>query len=282
MKESTLVWHPKVPSGESGGIEDVPRLIGMPTGLVRPARQIMAAETLSPAAKQALRNALEALRRHAESPGEPTRISLKGMSDDELGTLADVLGEGDIWAQVGGNAAWHIVESVLTGLWRIEAAEADGSRAEWLEVGAIPQVILAATERMPRDQITIPTQLPPGAMNVLALLNELQERVAAWEPGQENHVINFTLLPITDVDAEVLTAVLGQIPLIIRSGGYGSCRIFGTGLKRVWAVQYLNSIGKVILDTLEIGGIPAAALAAREDFEDSAMRLTEILDAYSA
>lgn len=282
MKESTLVWHPKVPSGESGGVEDVPRLIGMPTGLVRPARQITAAETLSDAARQVLKNALEALRQHAESPGEPTRISLKGLSDDELGVVADVLGEGDIWAQVGGNAAWHIVESVLTGLWRIEANEADGSKSEWLEVGAIPQVVLAAVERMPRDTITIPTQLPQGAMNVAPLLHELQERVASWQPGQENHVINFTLMPITDVDAEVLTAVLGQIPLIIRSGGYGSCRIFGTGLKRVYAVQYLNNGGKVILDTLEVGGIPGAALAAREDFEDSAMRLAEILDAYSA
>jgi hydrogenase-1 operon protein HyaF len=135
---------------------------------------------------------------------------------------------------------------------------------------------------MPRDTIRIPEQMPPGAMNVQSLLIELQERTAAYQPGAESHVINFTLLPITEVDAEVLTAVLGQIPLIIRSEGYGSCRIFATGLRYVWAVQYLNSTGKVILDTLEIGGIPGAAVAAPEDFEDSAIRLAEILDAYSA
>ncbi len=282
MKESVLVWHPKVPSGESGGVEDVPRLIGMPTGLVRAARQIKAADSISPASRHALTAALEALRQHAESPGEPTRISLKALTEEELGTVADVLGEGDIWAQVGGAAAWHIVESVLTGLWRVEATEADGTKAEWLEVGAIPQVILTATERMPRDRIRVPEHVPPGAMNVQSLLAELQERSSAYRPGDESHVINFTLLPITEVDAEVLTAVLGQIPVIIRSGGYGTCRIFATGLRHVWAVQYLNSMGKVILDTLEVGAIPSAALAAREDFEDSAMRLTEILDAYSA
>ena len=57
-------------------------------------------------------------------------------------------------------------------------------------------------------------------------------------------MVNFTLLPLTDVDAEVLTIVLGQVPMVIRSEGYGSCRVFATGLRRVWAVQYLNSMGR--------------------------------------
>ena len=78
----------------------------------------------------------------------------------------------------------------------------------------------------------------------------------------------------------MLTTVLGQMPLVIRSGGYGSCRVFATGLRHVWAVQYINSMGNVILDTLEIGGVPVAVLAAREDFEDSAERLGEIMQAF--
>jgi hydrogenase-1 operon protein HyaF len=36
----------------------------------------------------------------------------------------------------------------------------------------------------------------------------------------------------------------------------------------------------VILDTLEIGDVPVAVTAANEDFEDSAERLAEILEAY--
>ena len=79
-----------------------------------------------------------------------------------------------------------------------------------------------------------------------------------------------------------IDAAIRQIPLVIRSEGYGSCRIFATGLRHVWAVQYLNSMGKIILDTMEVGGIPASACAAREDFEDSAGRLAEILEAYDA
>ncbi len=119
-------------------------------------------------------------------------------------------------------------------------------------------------------------------MNAPSLLHELQERSARYQPGAENHVINFTLLPLTDVDSQVLTAVLGQIPLVIRSGGYGSSRVFATGLRHVWAVQYVNGMGNVILDTLEVGGVPVSVLAAREDFEDSAERLAEILEAFTS
>jgi hydrogenase-1 operon protein HyaF len=53
-------------------------------------------------------------------------------------------------------------------------------------------------------------------------------------------------------------------------------------LRYVWAVQYVNSMGNVILDTLEIGGVPVAVLAAAEDFEDSAERLAEIMQAFTS
>jgi hydrogenase-1 operon protein HyaF len=253
----------------------------MPLGQVPPRRYAKPVDHLSPAARAALEEALAALHRHAAGEREPSRISLRGLDADDRDMVLDTLGEGDVWAQVGGSVAYEIAESVLAGLWRIEATAQDGTKSEWLEVADIPQAIAATAERMPRESIAIPTQVPQGAMNALALLTELQQRSAAYQPGAENHIINFTLLPITEVDAEVLTTVLGQLPLVIRGGGYGSCRIFATGLRHVWAVQYLNSMGAVILDTLEIGGVPVAALAAREDFEDSAERLGEIIKAYA-
>jgi hydrogenase-1 operon protein HyaF len=119
-------------------------------------------------------------------------------------------------------------------------------------------------------------------MNAPFLLAELQDRSSRYTPGAENHVINFTLLPITETDAEVLTSVLGQIPLVIRSYGYGSSRVFATGLRHVWAVQYVNGMGNVVLDTLEIGGVPVSVLAAKEDFEDSSRRLADILEAFAS
>lgn len=281
MTDFPLVWHAKVPAPAPAQGEDSLRLLDMPLGQVPPRRYAKPVDHLSPAARAALEEALAALHRHAAGEREPSRISLRGLDADDRDMVLDTLGEGDVWAQVGGSVAYEIAESVLAGLWRVEATAQDGTKSEWLEVADIPQAIVATAERMPRESIAIPTQVPQGAMNALALLTELQQRSAGYQPGAENHIINFTLLPITEVDAEVLTTVLGQLPLVIRGGGYGSCRIFATGLRHVWAVQYLNSMGTVILDTLEIGGVPVAALAAREDFEDSAERLGEIIKAYA-
>jgi hydrogenase-1 operon protein HyaF len=284
MTEHVLVWHPKVPGEAPAGDDDALRLIGMPTGLVRPARQAMAADQLTPAARTIMQEVVADLRRRAAAPdAPPSRFSLGGLDEDGKAAVADILGEGDVWAKVGVDEAyWRIVESVMAGIWRLEASAADGTTTEWIETGAVPQPILQAATVLPRATIEVPKQMPQGAMNAPFLLAELQDRSAKYQPGAENHVINFTLLPITEVDAEVLTTVLGQIPLVIRSGGYGSSRVFATGLRHVWAVQYVNGMGNVILDTLEVGGVPVSVLAAREDFEDSAERLAEILEAFAS
>jgi hydrogenase-1 operon protein HyaF len=284
MTEHVLVWHPKVPGEAPAGGDDQLRLIGMPTGLIRPARQALAADQLTPASRAIMHEVLADLQRQARSPAEaPTRIALGGLDEDDKATVADILGEGDVWAKVGTrDTYWRIVESVLAGVWRLEASTADGRTTEWIEVGQVPQPILTAAAEQARATIDIPRHAPQGAMNALPLLAELQERSSSYRPGAENHVINFTLLPITEVDTQLLTSVLGQIPLVIRSGGYGSSRVFATGLRHVWAVQYINSMGNVILDTLEVGGVPVAVLAAREDFEDSAERLGEILEAFTS
>jgi len=285
MTEHVLVWHPKVP-GETPvtGGDDQLRLIGMPTGLVRPARQALAADQLTPAARAIMHEVVANLRRRAEdAESPPTLVSLNALDETDKATVADILGEGDVWAKVGNSRSyWRIVESVLPGVWRVEGSSADGATTEWIEVGAVPQPILTVSAEEPRASIDIPKQMPQGAMNALPLLVELQERSSSYQPGRENHIINFTLLPITEVDTQVLTAVLGQVPLVIRTGGYGSSRVFATGLRNVWAVQYINSMGNVILDTLEVGGVPVSVLAAREDFDDSATRLAEILEAFTS
>jgi hydrogenase-1 operon protein HyaF len=286
MTEHVLVWHPKVsgdvPAAAVG--DDQLRLIGMPTGLVRPVRQALATDQLTPAAREVMDAIVSDLSsRAAGAEGPPTRYSLGHLDEAGKASIADILGEGDVWAKVGvGDRFWRVVESVMTGVWRLEASAADGTTEECIDVGPVPGPVLRAAAELPRATIDIPKQMPPGAMNAPSLLAELKDRSSKYQPGAENHVINFTLLPLTDVDAEVLTGVLGQIPLVIRSGGYGSSRVFATGLRHVWAVQYVNGMGSVILDTLEVGGVPVSVLAAREDFEDSAERLTEILKAFTS
>ncbi len=283
MTEHVLVWHPKMPGDAPADSDDQLRLIGMPTGLVRAARQTLASESLTTAARAVVNEVIADLKRRTQEPdAPPTRVSLNELDDGEKATLADILGEGDVWAKVGlDDAYWRVVESVMAGIWRVESSTADGTQGEWIEIGPVPAPILRAAAELPRTEIEIPEQMPQGAMNAPALLYELQQRSREYRPGAENHVINFTLLPLTDVDAQVLTTVLGQVPLVIRSGGFGSSRVFATGLRHVWAVQFINGMGNVILDTLEIGGVPISVLAAREDFEDSAERLDEILQAFN-
>jgi hydrogenase-1 operon protein HyaF len=286
MTEHVLVWHPKV-SGDTPAAaigDDQVRLIGMPTGLVRPVRQALATDQLTPAAREIMDAIVADLQRRAAGmDGPPTRYSLRSLDEAGKAAIADILGEGDVWAKVGvGDRFWRVVESVLTGVWRLESSTADGSSEECIDVGPVPGPVLQAAAELPSATIDIPRQMPPGVMNAPSLLAELQDRSSEYRPGAENHVVNFTLLPLTDVDAEVLTQVLGQIPLVIRSGGYGSSRVFATGLRHVWAVQYVNGMGNVILDTLEVGGVPVSVLAAKEDFQDSAERLAEILQAFTS
>jgi hydrogenase-1 operon protein HyaF len=279
MEEHVLTWKKHLPT--RGG-DPALQLFEMPKGLRRPVTQILAAEALDAPARSVLLDALSALRLQATAPQpEPIRIPLRALEPRQREIVEDLLGEGEVRAEIGGEAHYRIRESVLPGLWRVRMDTGGEESASWLEVGAVPTPVLYAIERLPRETVALPEALPPGAMNAAALLSELLARSAAWRPGQANHVINFTLLPITEVDAEVLTATVGQIPVVIYSEGYGSCRIFATGLRHVWAVQYLNSMGKVILDTLEVGGVPVAACAAREDFEDSASRLGQMLEAYA-
>lgn len=281
MSEHVLVWRGNLRNGESLD-PDAPRLIDMPQGLRRSRQQVKAADGLTAASRAVLADSLAALRRQAQEPGAPLRISLRDLAPHDVDVVADLLGEGEVSAVAGPGAQWRIQESVLPGLWMIESVSEGGEHALWLEAAQVPSPVVHAAERYPQPSVALPATLPPGAMNASAVLVELQSRASAYATGAANHVINFSLLPLTEVDAGVLTSTLGQAPLVIRSEGYGSCRIFATGLRHVWAVQYLNSMGKIILDTLEIGSIPAAACAAREDFEDSAGRLAEILEAYDA
>jgi hydrogenase-1 operon protein HyaF len=87
-------------------------------------------------------------------------------------------------------------------------------------------------------------------------------------------------LPTSPADQQLLIDVLGRAELVLDSGGFGNCRVMATTVRHVWVVQYVNGMGKTIMDTIEIGRIPDAALAAREDLEDSAERLGEILETY--
>ncbi|MET4349877.1 hydrogenase-1 operon protein HyaF [Bradyrhizobium sp. i1.3.1] len=210
----------------------------------------------------------------------PTRLfRLANLNDLESKLVADVLGEGEVAGVVAlpdGSLA-QIQESVLAGIWRVRL-ETDAT-SEYLEIGAVPEIVKRAAADLTSADFEI-GQVPEGAMNVLPVLAEIRERAQAWRPGIRSQIINFTLLPMSPVDMSFLQDTIRNGPIQLVSRGYGTCRALSTGIRNVWSVQFFNAMDTIILDTLEVGGVPTVALAADEDFEDSAERLQEIIEAY--
>jgi len=214
-----------------------------------------------------------------KSDSDNQLFALAPLSDDERKLVDDVLGEGEVSGVVAmpnGSVA-QIQESVLAGIWRVRI-ESDGSH-DYVEVGAIPRIVARAASDLTTSGIAIGTP-PEGTMNALPVLGEIRQRALAYRESAPSHVINFSLLPMNEVDMAFLQQSIGNGPVQLVSRGYGSCRVVATAVRNVWSVQFFNSMDNIILDTLEVGGVPTAVCAEDEDFEDSAERLQQIMEAY--
>ena len=159
MTDFPLVWHPKVPAPAPAQGEDSLRLLDMPLGQVAASSQREAGRSSFAGGARSARGspggAAPARRRRARAePDQPARPRMP-MIATWCSTSSAKATSG---RQVGGSVAYEIAESVLAGLWRIEATAQDGTKSEWLEVADIPQAIVATAERMPREAIAIPTR----------------------------------------------------------------------------------------------------------------------------
>ena len=172
---------------------------------------------------------------------------------------------------------WRVQETAFAGLWRVLKVADDGAMlVDRLETGVVPAVLIDAMLATTTDDLPAP-DYPAGTMNAPALVEELRLQAAAWQPGSAAHIINLTLLPVSDADLDTLYNWLGHREVSILSRGYGNCRITSTRLKNVWWVQYFNSMDTLILNSIEVIGMPEVALASDEDFSDSIERLREYL-----
>ncbi|MCA1975131.1 MAG: hydrogenase expression/formation protein [Caenispirillum sp.] len=204
-------------------------------------------------------------------------LDLGGLDAAALDLLNRTLGEGEVSVLVRAPRRLEIQETAFAGVWRVrERNAAGGIAAERIEAGAMPAAVAAAMSAMAGPLLRPPA--PEGLMNAPALLAEIADRAARQSEGSAPHVINLTLLPMSPQDLAWLATALGEGPVTLLSRGYGNCRITGTRLAQVWRVQYFNSMDQLILDTIEITTVPAAALAAPEDHADSIERLEEWLE----
>ena len=223
--------------------------------------------------------ALQQVFEHLENPRTDTAaqfIDVSGLDTDQRELLNQVLGEGEVSIRLHGKDEWLIQESVFAGVWRVGHP---ASGLDRIEIGSIPTAVLEHGLAGATPILVVPEEAPPaGVINARALLVELAGKQADYRPGGPPHVINLSLLPHTPEDIDYLDATLAQGHTLILSRGYGNCRITATGVAHIWWVQYFNSVDSMILNTLEVVDVPSVALAAREDLEDTAERLREILE----
>ena len=212
--------------------------------------------------------------------GTTVVIGLNALDKANRDFIGQVLGEGEVSIIAG--ARIQAQEAVMAGIWRVY--EVDGSGAligDRIEVGDFPASVLKAARDAAGPRLRpVDGAAGENLMNAPAIATELADRLAACRPGSQAHVVNLSLLPLTEEDLAYLDRHLGQGAVTILSRGYGNCRISSTAVKNAWRVRYFNSREVVILDTVEVVGVPAVACAAPQDLEDSAQRLGEILGVY--
>lgn len=219
---------------------------------------------------------LEAIRSQLAG-GTPAVIDLARVAAAERDLIGSALGEGEVAARIEGDDGLQAQESVFAGVWRV--LHFRGSRAvrDTIEVGPIPAAIPEAARRAALRSPALPAMPVPDAMQAAWLRDELCDRQRRWKPGGPAQVINLTLLPLTPADRACLDAEIGRGPVTILSRGYADCRIVSTRMPQTWRVSYFDAQGRALLDTLEVAAVPEVAYAAREDLEDSAIRLAELL-----
>lgn len=257
--------------------------VSMPQGMATyrapplPEPEELAGHEGAKATLQRVLNSVQAWRR-----GEAVAaLDLAGLAPADLTLVNQVLGEGEVSAQVLGHddkPRVHIQESVFAGVWRVIATDDDGQVHDTIEVGAIPVLLKAvAREDAQGPAPVVPPAVPPGVLNAVPILSELAEHRQHWRAGQPAEVVNLTLLPVGPEDIAYLDHCIGTGRVVILSRGYGNCRITNARVANTWRVVYYNSQDAVILNSVEVIDMPEVACAAAEDLADTEERLVEVL-----
>lgn len=211
---------------------------------------------------------------HVARKGGQIGFDLAGLDQENRALIAETMGQGEVSVKMHGIPAIAAQESVFAGVWVLKGANIDQ-----IEVGRMPSMAAkrAFDTRQPATGALTPKK--PGVQNAPSIAVELVDKSASFDPNDEIHVVNLTLLPHTEPDLEWLDEALGKGSVDILSRGYGNCRVTATGQRHVWRVQFFNSMDTLILDTFEVTDFPEVVVAAEEDLTDSGARILEVLEA---
>jgi hydrogenase-1 operon protein HyaF len=270
------------PGSQPGSEAEAPAYIDMPRDMTRYNAPLMpdpnAVEDLL-GAREAMTWLRSALADYKVDDENPT-ANLNALDDANKELINQILGEGENCVSYSGSLSASVQESVLAGVWRSLYYDGEDKVAfDMIEVGAVPQLVSA-----PFDN-TRPVDFSEDAdsadvPNAMPILVELADRSAMYDVNGSKHSINLTLLPLSLSELEYLDARLGRGPVDILSRAYGKCQVISTLAPNVWWIRYYNSMGTLILNSLEITAVPDVVAAAPEDLADSTDRLSEILAPY--
>ncbi|ALG66683.1 hydrogenase expression/formation protein [Beggiatoa leptomitoformis] len=207
-------------------------------------------------------------------------IELGELDAKNLNFIGQVLGDGEVKIKCTGKSIVNIQESVMAGIWHLQRLDEQGKIVhQQLDIGEVPNLLRDIIHEEGQTRLTL-GDVPTNLMNAPAILVEVDAKQQTCAPNQPAHVINLSLLPISEEDQTFMINCLGTGTTTILSKGYGNCRITSTAIRYVWWVRYYNSMDNLILNTIEIVDIPQVAKAAKEDLEDSEKRLQGIMRDY--
>jgi hydrogenase-1 operon protein HyaF len=227
-------------------------------------------------ARDVLQVFLDHMGRWLQAGGDLPALDLAGLDPAALRVLNETLGEGEVSAIVQADHEIRVQETVFSGVWRQQHLRGTHLLHDYLLAAPIPPVVQALADQGAGTRLR-PLPLPAGAMNVPALVHELQEAMDRAGPGTPARVINLTLLPLSPEDVAHVDAVLDGGTVTVLSRGFGNCRISSTAARHVWRVQYFNNMQTLILNTIEVTPMPEVALAAHEDLLETRDRLADLV-----
>jgi len=279
---------PVVPLGPGSQPEDADgatlEYIAMPKGMSTYAQP----STPEPEEVRDLLGAREAMDwlRHAladyDPAGEPRMANISRLDDANRELVNQILGDGEVSARFNGVIRARMQEAVLAGVWRtFYLDDEDNISHDLIEIGDVPYLVRMPVTTEPDALARLARiKTSDSVMNAMPIITEVREHAEKFPLTKRPHSINLTLLPLSQEDVDFLDQALGRGPIDVLSRGYGDCRVSSTTIPNVWWVRYYNSVGTLILNTLEIIDVPGVACAALEDIRDSKTRLEEILEPY--
>lgn len=212
--------------------------------------------------------------------GDPLIADLSRLDASNRELVNQVLGEGEVSVSATNPVNARIQESVLTGVWRtLYFDEQNQLACDLVEVAPVPHIVSLATAQETEVDSKGNGDMP-DVISALPILVELAAAREKYIADGTEHAINLSLLPMSDEELGFIDERLGPGPIEFLSQAYGKCQVSSTGVSNIWWTKHYNSMGKLILNLLEVVDVPAVVAAAPEDIADSAQRLEEILAPY--